>query len=251
MLNRVEECDDGNLVSGDGCTAQCQLEVCGDGIVNNAGTEECDDGNTNDDDACGNDCKRPLCGDGELQGAEQCEAPFSANCNPFTCQNQCVCGDGILCGSEDCDPAPAGSLPTLLCDSNCTHIDPLKACVECLDVELDEAFGLSLNADCQADFECKEIFDCVVFSGCANASPSDCYCGGGVDVNLCYNNSYVATGSCVNEIRGAFPPPSTNADILDRMAIPEDTAVGDAFNIIINSRILNLCPGPLATGCNY
>lgn len=42
-INTYEECDDGNTVSGDGCTANCTIEFCGDGIVNN--NEQCDNGN--------------------------------------------------------------------------------------------------------------------------------------------------------------------------------------------------------------
>ncbi len=56
VVNSDETCDDGNLVTGDGCTAKCQKNVCGDGIVW-IGKEECDDGNKIDADACGNTCK--------------------------------------------------------------------------------------------------------------------------------------------------------------------------------------------------
>jgi cysteine-rich repeat protein len=43
-----EECDDGNLVNGDGCSANCQIElpICGDGICN--GLENCS--------TCSTDC---------------------------------------------------------------------------------------------------------------------------------------------------------------------------------------------------
>ena len=55
VVNSDETCDDGNLVNGDGCTAKCQKNVCGDGIVWD-GKEQCDDGNQNDADACSNKC---------------------------------------------------------------------------------------------------------------------------------------------------------------------------------------------------
>ena len=40
-----EQCDDGNTVSGDGCSSTCQIEtsVCGNGKLETG--EECDDGN--------------------------------------------------------------------------------------------------------------------------------------------------------------------------------------------------------------
>ena len=63
-----EECDDGNNVSGDGCRADCQREVCGDGIVSSPNSygvyEECD----GDDTPCGGEqcntactCGRAIC----------------------------------------------------------------------------------------------------------------------------------------------------------------------------------------------
>ena len=37
-----ETCDDGNKVSGDGCTAACTLEYCGDGVLQPALGEVCE-----------------------------------------------------------------------------------------------------------------------------------------------------------------------------------------------------------------
>ncbi len=56
-----EDCDDGNLLDGDGCSSLCQNEAgfncpaCGDGILSYP--EECDDGNTLNGDGCNNGCK--------------------------------------------------------------------------------------------------------------------------------------------------------------------------------------------------
>lgn len=125
----TEACDDGNLVSGDGCSNVCVVEVvegehnggggapppapvpdpvpapvpvCGDGIVN--GADQCDDGNANNDDACSNDCHLPVCGDGHRAGAEQCD---DGNVVPDDgCSQFCtlpVCGDGQRQGAEQCD----------------------------------------------------------------------------------------------------------------------------------------------------
>ncbi len=55
VVNSDETCDDGNLISGDGCTAKCQKNVCGDGVVWK-GKESCDDGNKVNNDACSNTC---------------------------------------------------------------------------------------------------------------------------------------------------------------------------------------------------
>ncbi|MFA6214986.1 MAG: DUF4215 domain-containing protein [Patescibacteria group bacterium] len=54
-----EECDDGNTVSGDGCSGACQLEVgCGNGIIDSG--EACDDGNTVSGDCCSSVCQIEL-----------------------------------------------------------------------------------------------------------------------------------------------------------------------------------------------
>lgn len=56
VIEAGETCDDGGVVSNDGCSATCQIElaVCGNGVVE-AG-EECDDGNVLDGDSCSSVC---------------------------------------------------------------------------------------------------------------------------------------------------------------------------------------------------
>jgi cysteine-rich repeat protein len=49
-----EACDDGNTDPSDGCTNDCALSCCGDGIT--APDETCDDGNVLDGDGCSHDC---------------------------------------------------------------------------------------------------------------------------------------------------------------------------------------------------
>ena len=63
-LDAGEECDDGNTVDGDGCSAVCTIEpFCGDGTLD-AG-EQCDDGNNTDGDGCSAVCtienEAPIC----------------------------------------------------------------------------------------------------------------------------------------------------------------------------------------------
>ena len=69
-----EQCDDGNGTSGDGCSASCQIEHCGDGTIQptliprfsdgspmftqpDPRLEQCDDGNTDPTDGCDNQCQ--------------------------------------------------------------------------------------------------------------------------------------------------------------------------------------------------
>lgn len=69
VTNGTDACDDGNTVSGDGCSASCAVEVgfhcagtpsacvtlCGDGA--RGGAEACDDGNAASGDGCDATCK--------------------------------------------------------------------------------------------------------------------------------------------------------------------------------------------------
>lgn len=67
-----EQCDDGNIISGDGCSATCQTEggcggncgggYCGDGTINSG--EQCDDGakNGTGQSQCTNSCQNTTCG---------------------------------------------------------------------------------------------------------------------------------------------------------------------------------------------
>jgi cysteine-rich repeat protein len=112
-----EECDDGNTVSGDGCSSRCKLEcsdagvelcpdpgffpdspwtlccaslnmvVCGNGVLV-VGREVCDDGNTLAGDGCSRDCQT-------VEPGYRCTMPGRA----------CVaiCGDRAIKGAETCD----------------------------------------------------------------------------------------------------------------------------------------------------
>jgi len=57
IVETGEQCDDGNIVSGDGCSSSCQTEgpICGNSTVETG--EQCDDGNTNSGDGCSATCQ--------------------------------------------------------------------------------------------------------------------------------------------------------------------------------------------------
>lgn len=67
----MEQCDDGNTVSDDGCSARCALEsVCGDGLTEYY--ETCDDGNLASHDGCSSECLVEKLGEGrELDNRSQ------------------------------------------------------------------------------------------------------------------------------------------------------------------------------------
>ncbi|MCE9573981.1 MAG: hypothetical protein K8W52_12600 [Deltaproteobacteria bacterium] len=53
--NQAEQCDDHNLIEGDGCSAMCVLERCGNGVVDPG--EICDDSNATPTDGCSELCR--------------------------------------------------------------------------------------------------------------------------------------------------------------------------------------------------
>lgn len=108
-----EACDDGNLISNDGCSSSCVVDVliprCGDGIVSTE-SEECDEGDDDVDgnsdtesDKCRTNCLLPFCGDGVV------DTGAGEECDPL--------GDAIRC-SDECffteRPTPSNSLLGLL-----------------------------------------------------------------------------------------------------------------------------------------
>lgn len=81
-----ELCDDGNVISGDGCRGDCRSEeVCGDAIVDAHEGEECDRGDENSDlgGVCSTQCKS-LCTGQALEPGELCDYPlFGVSCLDF------------------------------------------------------------------------------------------------------------------------------------------------------------------------
>ena len=103
-LNDDEQCDDGNKVGGDGCSANCLVveqgyacptpgaecesaAICGDGAL--VGGETCDDGNTAAGDGCTETC--------------QLELDFACPTPGEPCVSSVHCGDGLVAGAETCD----------------------------------------------------------------------------------------------------------------------------------------------------
>lgn len=118
-----EICDDGNTMSGDGCSADCLSdETCGNGVLDAAVGEACDDGNTRPGDGCSSTCESDetcgngaldlgageVCDDGNRRGGDGC----SADClSDETCGNGVIdavrgeaCDDGNTMPSDGCSP---------------------------------------------------------------------------------------------------------------------------------------------------
>lgn len=117
--DRGEECDDGGLRPGDGCSPTCRRPVCGDNIRESytadklpcePGTEGCidelcDDGNTSDGDGCSQDCLSiEYCGDG-----------YESLSSGYPLRGNDLVADPSLRrpGAEFCDPGQGDGAPTV------------------------------------------------------------------------------------------------------------------------------------------
>ncbi len=120
----IEQCDDGNVLPGDGCNGNCKVEphwscppagactrnvVCGDGQIGPG--EVCDDGNTLDDDGCdatctvqdpaftcvaGEACVRTSeCGNKRIEAGEDCEDGNTTSGDG--CSSTCKLEGGWVC----------------------------------------------------------------------------------------------------------------------------------------------------------
>jgi RHS repeat-associated protein len=117
ILEGFEECDDGNTIDGDGCSAQCRQEYCGDGILQPALGEQCDDGNFINGDGCDWNCLREICGDGVLEGNEECDDGntidgdgCSVTCKVERCH-------GVVCKGDQCHSAGTCDPATGICSA--------------------------------------------------------------------------------------------------------------------------------------
>ncbi|CEM02297.1 unnamed protein product [Vitrella brassicaformis CCMP3155] len=165
----TEECDDGNLFSGDGCSDRCLLEVgwtcpapgspcspvCGDGRVR--GQEQCDDSNLINGDGCSSVCEiepgwtcpipgspcSPVCGDGSLRGAEQCDDGNLINGDG--CSSDCEIEPGWTCPS----PGSPCTLAPVDFDSITDNLDKLRDPGAIDPAEIEDMIGELLNEDSQ------------------------------------------------------------------------------------------------------
>ncbi|HEX7599473.1 MAG TPA: DUF4215 domain-containing protein, partial [Polyangia bacterium] len=121
ILEDGENCDDGNMRPGDGCSGRCQTEphaicrvpglpcefesVCGDGVV--SGIETCDDGNLLDGDGCSSIC--------QIEPSPGCDNDGGVGCGDSG--GPVVCGDGLVGVGETCDDG--NLLPSDGCSATC------------------------------------------------------------------------------------------------------------------------------------
>ncbi len=159
QISPGEQCDDGNVISGDGCAATCQIEFlpnCGNGQLD--GGEECDDGNLREKDGCSQLCRFETggCGNGRIETAlnEQCDDGNTVagdGCTYCAFDVLSTCGNGVVEEGEMCDMGDRNSMNPSLCRPNCT----LPRCGDrVLDFNEECDDGNNLNRDsCSATCE--------------------------------------------------------------------------------------------------
>jgi cysteine-rich repeat protein len=99
----VEDCDDANGNNNDACLQGCVAATCGDGFVNE-GVEVCDDGDEDNSDGCNTMCLPGTCGDGIVQEGEQCDDGNDDTTDFCPACQAAYCGDGFMhAGYEACD----------------------------------------------------------------------------------------------------------------------------------------------------
>lgn len=137
QLDQSEACDDGNTVAGDGCNAECLIEV----------GEDCDS-----DDVCASGLCDPM--DGSCACDEDADCEEGELCDDERDPNQCVsmeCGNGVVDAGEACD------------DGNLADGDGCDAA--CL---------VELGGDCDSDDECSSGLCESMGSVCACDDDNDC-----------------------------------------------------------------------------
>jgi cysteine-rich repeat protein len=106
VVTPPEECDDGNKVSGDGCSASCAFEAtCGNGKVEPG--ESCDDGNKASGDGCSAACQieaGSACGDA-VNLDDPAKVSVSGNVTTYSGN---TAGAGTTFGVPSCSAGTAG-----------------------------------------------------------------------------------------------------------------------------------------------
>jgi len=91
-----EQCDDGNMIEGDGCSSTCiagATSICGNGTIN--GAEECDDAGVSSGDGCSATCSVEP-GFGCTGQPSVCTPDCAGDYTPCAVDADC-CSDGAIC----------------------------------------------------------------------------------------------------------------------------------------------------------
>jgi cysteine-rich repeat protein len=196
---------DGDYNHTDGCTNNCTLLFCGNGV--RECDEECDDGNHNNSDNCTNNCTLSECGDGIQQSHEECDDGNGVNTD--SCTNTCnrpFCGDGIIQQWEDCDlgPKPEDRLMHM-CSPTCHWPDQggHGALDRCIGIDCGNGLctgdGYNFSCLCYTGWNgpaCLTDIDYCIGANCNMGDCTDgnsshiCHCRDGWEGHNCMENIY-------------------------------------------------------------
>ncbi|OGL68091.1 hypothetical protein A3D58_00785 [Candidatus Uhrbacteria bacterium RIFCSPHIGHO2_02_FULL_46_47] len=183
-LDPGEDCDDGNIISGDGCSSACVHEGsnfalrCGDGNIDLF--EDCDDNNLTNGDGCSDKClnegtNTPICGNSTVGIGEDCDDGNRQDGDG--CSSKClhegtrsdipICGNKRLDRGEECEKqadetfAPwcssttclrQGPQPAALCGNG--RVDAGEECDDNMPL-LDSVAKKALCADAGTQYPCQ------------------------------------------------------------------------------------------------
>ncbi len=114
LIINDEQCDDGNALPKDGCSATCTIETgfectksqpsncwstCGDGVV--ATDEKCDDRNRANDDGCSSSCRDEI---GYICSGSPSVCTVKPYCGNQTVETGETCDDGNTIAGDGCSP---------------------------------------------------------------------------------------------------------------------------------------------------
>ena len=178
-----EECDDGNITDGDGCSSSCLNEgssaagaTCGNGSIGHTdgtGGEDCDDGNRSSGDGCSSVC---------LNEGSTAVTSIEAEC-----------GDGVVTDPyETCDDG--GTTDGNGCSSSCLREGSAGSYGTCGDGITDQGSD-GEGEDCDGEEGCGD--DCLwEGSSVSYSCPSVCGDGeaGSGEYDLCEDSTYTSGG---------------------------------------------------------
>jgi fibro-slime domain-containing protein len=239
-----EECDDGNLVGGDGCSAACRKEAdydcpqvgpctpdkCGNGHI--ASFETCDDGNTVSGDGCSGDCMMiepgwecrvpgkkcvPLCGDSKLTGGEKCDDGNTMNGDG--CSSTCLIEAGSSCDNSTlpskCTKAVCGNMVT----------ETGEGCDKGPDNGLFYGDGMGCSKTCTKEPICRDANGvtqaCSTACGDGNKDEGeDCDDGNGQDNDGCSHDCKVEPGFTCTDMEKPDTVACPSAPALNCLVLP-------------------------------
>jgi cysteine-rich repeat protein len=195
IVQAGEQCDDGNALDTDACTATCKNAVCSDGFTH-SGVEECDDADLDNTNGCTNHCALPSCGDGFAQPGEECDDGNELAADD--CTNQCFhasCGDGVRRRFTLAEESPRELLP---------EDEGYEACDDGNLVDTDACSSACRLAACGDGFvysgneECDDAND-ISGDGCSQDCNSEVCGNGRIDAGeSCDDGNRIDTDDCTN-----------------------------------------------------